>query len=170
MNTAPKSASGVFSDGLALLVAGLGIGWLTGLSLTPVIGTVLTSILGAVGGAAAGLTVLGSDKPKYHTSWPVALLIIGIAAGGPLGILARTNNLFGPMFADSEETAERQRAAMGVLFSAGSKSCTLLLGTPDEYLPSALRTSQLPWAPRLADEFAGDPETLRRVVEVLCNE
>jgi hypothetical protein len=48
-------------------VAGLGVGWLVGLSLSPVIATVLTSILGIATGVVAGLTVLDLEKPKLST-------------------------------------------------------------------------------------------------------
>jgi hypothetical protein len=170
MNTETNPASRAVSHALALLVSGLGIGWLTGLSLTPVVGTVLTSILGIVGGAVAGFTALDAERLKIHSPWPVALLIVGIAVGGPLGILARTHDLFGAPFAESRKTAEMERAAIGVLYATGGKSCARLLGTPDQYLVSALRTSPLPWAPRLAEALADDPEALRQVVEVLCQD
>ena len=183
MGTEKKTNRHVRTKGLPLVVAGLGIGWLTGLSVSPVVGTVLTSILGAVAGVVAGLTILDMEKPKLYNPWPVALLILGIALGSPLGILARTNDLFGPMFMDSRGTVEAtaaetpgtdrvlnesERAALSALFSIGSENCTRLLGSPNEFLPSALRTSQFPWAQRLANEFADDVEMMRHMVEILC--
>jgi len=170
------------TQGLAIGIAGLGIGWLTGLSLSPVVGTVLTSVLGAVAGAVAGLTVLDLEKPKHTNPWPVALLVIGIALGSPLGILARTHNTFGAVLSGTAATDqsvdeteasgsaldERARAVLGVLYGTGTSHCTRLLGSPDDSLLSALRTSALPWAAGLAEEFGDDIAALRRILEVLC--
>jgi hypothetical protein len=53
------------------------------------------------------------------------------------------------------------------LYSSISKDCERLQGSPDEFLASALKTSRLPWASRLAEEFK-EAEVLRKVVEVMC--
>ena len=90
---------------LSLLVSGLCVGWLIGLSISPVLQTVLTSVLALVTGAVsvlAGLSVAdgdGGDKPRRRvkvTPVPVAMLVLGIAIGAPFGIHARTNLWFGP--------------------------------------------------------------------------
>src|SRR5688500_6295852 len=89
----------------ALLVTGAAIGWLMGLSVSPVVGIVLTSMLGAsvtVIGVMAALpgdtalpgtrmrTTLGAVSP-----YPLLAIMVGIAAGSPLGSVARTGGWFG---------------------------------------------------------------------------
>jgi hypothetical protein len=91
---------------LSLFVSGLCVGWLIGLSISPVLQTVLTSVLALVTGAVsilAGLSVAdgdSGDKPRRRrvkvTPVPVAMLVLGIAIGAPFGIHARTNLWFGP--------------------------------------------------------------------------
>jgi hypothetical protein len=98
--------------------------------------------------------------------------------------MARTNDLFGPTFVDrrtdaikdhadssspSRPLTDRERAVPGALFNADSEPCVRLLGSPGPSFVSALLTSPLPWAPKLARAFEGDVETMRRVVEVLCD-
>ncbi|MCW5983140.1 MAG: hypothetical protein KIT09_33935 [Bryobacteraceae bacterium] len=159
----------------AVLLAGLGVGWITGLSVSPVVATVLSSIIGIVAGGAAGLAAL-DDKavPKRVNAWPIAILVLGVSIGSPMGVVARSRDLFGRAAARPPETSAvvvnqelLQKAALGVLYSAQGRDCERLLGSPDASLPSALRTSSLPWAPRVAERFT-DVAIMRRVVECLC--
>jgi hypothetical protein len=53
------------------------------------------------------------------------------------------------------------------LYSLPVDSCARLVGSPDEALPSALRTSDMAWAPRLAERIS-DVKTLRAVVDAVC--
>lgn len=93
---------------IALVVTGLGIGWLVGMSVSPVISIVITSLSGA---AAVVIAVFSGVReklanPKMSTSaigrWlklvtpvPVMWLVIGIVAGTCLGVWARTHNWLG---------------------------------------------------------------------------
>lgn len=75
----------------SILITGLGIGWLVGLSVSPVISIVITSITGA---AAAVITALSGleEKSKWSVSpVPLALLVVGLAIGSGIGV--RTRNL-----------------------------------------------------------------------------
>lgn len=105
----PTGKNTLRSQGIAiisLVVIGLGIGWLAGLSVSPVISVVITSVVGV---AAAVVTALSGvkeepEKPDARSHqqlpklavWPLAVLIAGMLAGSALGIRARNYNIFGP--------------------------------------------------------------------------
>jgi hypothetical protein len=92
---------------LSLIIIGLGIGWLAGLSVSPVVSIIITSIVGVVItllSALSGLKILEQSEksPDAETSshWqvdpiPIAFLILGIVLGSILGITARTHNWLG---------------------------------------------------------------------------
>lgn len=95
-----------------LAVIGISTGFLVGLSLSPVVAGVLSSVLTLVlsaVGALAGLTEKAdSDEPpatpKPHGTSrlpaldvrPVAAMCLALACGSGAGMLARSNDLFGP--------------------------------------------------------------------------
>ena len=164
----------------AVLIAGLGIGWLTGLSVSPVVGTVLAGIMTAVAGVVAGVASAGTDAARQRVNaWPLAILVVGVAFGGPLGIVARSHNIFGDSLhvtvATTGATAGLKgqtttgAEAMSVLFSANADDCGRLRGSPDQSLAGALETSRMDWAQRLARRST-DPKVMRGVVEFVCEE
>lgn len=97
----------------ALLVCGLGIGWLTGLSASPTIAAVVAGLLGlaaALSSALAGLheaPQAGEDLPSgsnrrlarsavpHLSPIPVAALVVGVAFGASIGVYARANDWLG---------------------------------------------------------------------------
>ena len=105
----PSHNRSFWSTVIALLVTGFGIGWLAGLSVSPVIAMIISSLLAT---AAAVITVLSgletsSSDPMNASKlrqflglnvnpWPIALLVIGIIGGSVLGISVRTNNWLSP--------------------------------------------------------------------------
>jgi hypothetical protein len=87
---------------IALVVIGLGIGWLAGLSVSPVVSIVISSVLGTVAAVVAmlsGLEPTSTDGEKTATvrqflglqpkPWPIMWLVIGIAVGSMFGIRAQ---------------------------------------------------------------------------------
>lgn len=83
---------------LAVLATGIGIGWLIGLSVSPVVVTLLSTITGAAAAVIAALGGLekpvGSDEGSRFGFWrvnplPLAALVAGIVAGSVFGLLAR---------------------------------------------------------------------------------
>ncbi|WP_428331620.1 hypothetical protein [Mucilaginibacter sp.] len=83
-------------------LSGLVIGWLAGLSLSPVIEVVLTSLISLLASSAAllvGMQKFGENElPEgkgIKSALPVFLLILGIGIGAPVGVIARTNMWFG---------------------------------------------------------------------------
>lgn len=102
---------------LMLLLSGAGIGWLAGLSVSPIIAQILSTILGVL---AAVLAVLSGvkwsadqkDAAPYEqgsapaekdvlqkistvSAVPAGVLIIGLVIGSMLGMTARTHDWFG---------------------------------------------------------------------------
>lgn len=105
-----------YSDALLLLVVGIGVGWLIGLSVSPVLYIILGSIIALVAGAIGalvGLDLESRDKAESGSDdehnplrsrknaipinpLPLTMLVIGLGIGSCIGIYARTNDLFGP--------------------------------------------------------------------------
>lgn len=143
-------SAGRFSIYVAALVMGLGVGWLAGLSMSPVAQAVLTALLTLVAGAAglsaakggasreapdkdgapAGANDVGTGSIHLDARGIafVATLIFGVAAGSPLGILARTHNVFGTAGAaqqkslagaDPKPTAAGQPSSVGTVIATG---------------------------------------------------
>ena len=117
MTTKSKTLTRKLSDVLLLLISGLGIGWLIGLSVSPVLHIIVGSIIALVAAAVGSLIGLrresedsaqppGSDmrssvvpSPKNIlpiTPLPLTILVIGLVIGSSVGIYARTNGFFGP--------------------------------------------------------------------------
>lgn len=86
---------------VAIVVSGAGIGWLLGLSASPVLHIVIASIMAIAGGVVATLAnPPGRDDASTMARTlgaspaPLALLLAGIAVGSGAGIYARTNEVF----------------------------------------------------------------------------
>jgi hypothetical protein len=94
---------------LSLVITGFGIGWLVGLSVSPVVSVVITSVTGSAAAVIAAMSGIEGkeDKPedadKVQTSefkwnvtpFPIAMLVIGLIVGSTFGILARNHNWMG---------------------------------------------------------------------------
>lgn len=90
-----------------IALAGLAVGWMVGLSQSPVVGGVISSVLTlvvAVAAIASGITTEG-DSPDPNVkrptvlarlnALPAALLVVMVALGSSCGVIARENNLLG---------------------------------------------------------------------------
>ncbi|MCI5127114.1 MAG: hypothetical protein D3907_01160, partial [Candidatus Electrothrix sp. AUS3] len=93
-------------------------GWLTGLSISPVVATVLSGILGAVLFLAAFLSGFSyGDNASLIKNIsdispvPFAWLMLGIIAGTSLGILVRTNNVLGIVSVEKQDNSFTQLQA-----------------------------------------------------------
>jgi hypothetical protein len=181
-----KADPNKWPEAVYLLIVGLGVGWLTGLSTSPVIAGVLSSIMGIAGGVVVGLRSIGKDSSSTDvgnneksqvSALPAALLVIGIALAAPLGILARTYHVFEPPAvrqAISEQIRKTGKAGQqdrGVLFSATSAECaelSALAGSSNEAaFRAVLANSGLTWAVKLEAGLA-DTAALKQAVRSLC--
>jgi len=97
--------------GVCLALSGIGVGWLIGLSVSPVIYIVITSLIAFIVSVTSALAGLKLNEAENHSSdqpnhkhklqveinpLPMTLMIVGLAVGASLGIYARTNNWLGP--------------------------------------------------------------------------
>lgn len=92
-----------------ILVTGLGIGWLVGLSISPVISIVITSVTGAAAAVIAAMSGLenknevdkdDTTESNQNFQWkvnpiPIAMLVIGVVVGSGIGIYVRNQDLLG---------------------------------------------------------------------------
>jgi hypothetical protein len=99
---------------ICLLISGMGIGWLLGLSVSPVLHIIVASVMALVMGIVGALAGLNTNpkperndsednKPEISTReklvkispFPMTALIAGLAIGACLGVYTRTNELLG---------------------------------------------------------------------------
>lgn len=81
-----------FLDGLYIFVIGLSIGILTGLSTSPVLSIILTTLIATAGTIVAVFGGFGTEdntSQKVIKSLPLALLAVAILIGAVLGMQAR---------------------------------------------------------------------------------
>lgn len=160
------------TQALSVLAMGLGIGWLVGLSLSPVVGSVIASLLGVGGGLVVGWRSTKGGTGGGIDARPAALLILGVAVAATAGLFART---VGPLAAVTVPAP----AASGVaaarppvgLFGASADECAELRaawgrGQPESFV-RRFRTSSIPRAGELVSRVS-DPQTLALIMEVLC--
>lgn len=95
---------------LFLIIVGIGIGWLVGLSQSPVIAGAIAVIMAAsaalVGSlgkfpANASLSPRNSGISALLNPMPLAALVIGISLGAPVGLYGRNSGWFTPAIATS---------------------------------------------------------------------
>jgi hypothetical protein len=163
------------TQGLALFLIGSGIGWLTGLSFSPVVSSVLTSLLAVGAAAVAGFQSLDQDVQVTTTTepsskplskfnpWPAALLVLGIALLTPAGIYTRTHQWLEPPNASGDFNR-------GGAYSVNSSECNELLVAMNQGDDEGLRYRLSISADRVAQVISKtkDIKELKGFVEKLC--
>lgn len=111
------------------MLAGVSIGWLLGISVSPVLAGTLSVIVGAmVSCTTAGLALKKDDSPasSYFAITLMALLGVGAMLGAMLGIYFRTFNLLSPSFESQMQRLKRagikkeiyEQALMSIYFNS----------------------------------------------------
>lgn len=168
---------------LSVLVIGGGIGWLSGLSISPVIGTVLASLVGVAGGVVVGVRSVARKRGEGPSTAPTsvdarlaAVLVVGISLAAPFGIIARTHGMFEralPVQTGQDEQGKSNQSTLrsqGVLFGIPVETCTRLRALAQHPNERAFRdalASSGDWA-RLVEQGIAETATLRAIVEDLC--
>jgi len=179
----------------SLVWVGIGVGWLVGLSVTPVVSTVISAITAATATVVAAMSGF-EGKPQWSVSpIPTALLVAGIVLGSTLGMKARNEDWWGQ---DMEREAqawiqaglplekevivqrlfESQYPSTGGasappaprttgLFGISTDECARMRGLSDNDLRREVRLLSDTRTSRLAD-IVSSPEELKEIVEVLC--
>ena len=106
-------------DAISLVIIGLGIGWLAGLSVSPVATILISGLLGiaiAIVGAVSIFLVYRDDEGKVIRSvgfkaaekvsiGSLAWIVFGIALGVSIGIWVRTNNVLGVVSVEKQDNS-----------------------------------------------------------------
>jgi len=151
----------------------MSLGWLSGLSASPVIASAIGIVLGGVVGAVVALRRPGDGQADLVTAFTV---IFGMGVGAPAGLFVRTHDLLGAPkgteLMDSRATQSEARAlqpqpstARGVLFATSASYCRELDVTKDDALRGMLSAYQE--MDSLLQEVS-EPAKLRLVVRGLC--
>lgn len=180
----------------SVLISGLGMGWLVGLSVSPVISIVITSITGAVAAVITALSGL-EEKAKWSVSpVPLALLVVGLAIGSGVGIRTRNLDWFGrnlaaeavmweaagltldkseivqrmfdDLYPNDGQQGENTQHSTSILFARATDECASLRNRAGEKLLTELKTSTVVEFRKLP-ELITDVDILERMVkEVVC--
>lgn len=167
-------------------LVGLGVGYIIGLTITPVMTIVVGSMMSLVtcaSGILAGLRPAFTDKVEItHTSakgrgsrlspislYPIAFIIIGMAIGTTAGIWTRTHNLLGSgILPSSSQESAGADAALGVLFNVSMDERSTLREAAESgregELEARMLSSVNPQVREFAKRHKGDPDTLRKAV------
>lgn len=119
-----------------IIVLGIAIGWLVGLSVSPVVGTTVTALLGIAGAVVSFFT--GTSDPKKQplgdvNPMPIALLALTIAISATAGALVRE----GIPIVNAGKDAKGK--PLGIrLFSADANICAELDKSPNDQLAKSL--------------------------------
>jgi hypothetical protein len=167
---------------VSVLVIGIGLGWLAGLSVSPVVGGIITSLLGIAAAVVTGLHAIRFDRgarqgdsstPRVDAR-PAALLVLGIALAATLGILVRTHHLLEPRQPAGAVESSRNNQERGVLYGAYQDECNLVLGsaTAGNYKAfiTQLKASSIPCAREMVSQFQEDPLTLIPLIKTICRD
>jgi hypothetical protein len=106
---------------LAVGIVGLGLGWLIGLSQSPVIAGVVTALIAAAGALVGTFGSLKEpaagrvqDVARLVDPAPLAALVLGLAVAAPFGLYARSSGMFSHSWKDpmqaTKQTIERWEA------------------------------------------------------------
>jgi len=166
----------------SFFLAGLSIGWLGGLSESPVASSVLTAIVAAIVGAASTLLrPAAGGQPAAAglstTSAPaVAALVFGMAFGVPFGITVRAHGWLGPAPAlqlspdggTTAATGSKQGGRTGGVgwFDKITDSCAELRASGDK---RAALSHQGEAGDRVIAACDGGAECLNAVIDLLCS-
>jgi len=90
---------GAISNFVAIVVIGMSIGWLAGLSSSPVFSVVIPVLLTLIASALTAVRLMGkpaADAPPAISVYTVTIFAIGLAGGASLGTMARLGDWLSP--------------------------------------------------------------------------
>ena len=161
-----------------ITVVGLCIGILTGLSVSPVINTVLTSLLTfmiSIFSLWLGIKPTGNDVSKLFNVkidiLPISFLTIGLTIGCFVGIYIRSHNLLSPSDFDLSATPSEPNSKVTALYSTTGTTCQLIEAYSGETLIRQLRSLDDPRIDIILDNIGEDkPDVIKEVLLTICEE
>lgn len=111
-------------------VGGGSLGWMLGLSHSPVLGSFLTPILGIVVAGLSALMALQSEKtwlPRVGSFLPIGVFILFCSVFATAGVWARSHQILVP--AQAQAQSQYQNGNGGLFNSMSGGDCGELLGT-----------------------------------------
>lgn len=173
-----------------LSASGLCLGYLMGMSVSPVVSIVLTSLVALVVGVASTLAGIEKDaKPDPITvvparsrmelnPLPVTALVVGITFGSVVGVWSRTHDWLATSASDLKAAGKSvsiddgsTKAHSAVLFGIASSECADLRSAPAEGLYEAIvRTVSDRDVRVVADACRTDRNCLRSLVYTICKD
>jgi hypothetical protein len=158
------------SEAIGFAALGAGAGWLMGLSVSPVVASALSVILGASASLVAAYSSTKSESSRAASPWPLAIFVIGVAVGAPFGISFRDRQVFGAtgIVTPGDTASSRVIRRGGGLHGAVSPGdCDRLRASSRESLGKAYRDSEE--ATLIAvGRFVSDVAVLDSIRRVVC--
>lgn len=171
----------IITDCILLFIIGLCVGLLTGLSISPVIQTVLSSILGI---SIAVVSILSGLESKSENSqnmklfdykiniFPLTLLVLGITLGAIGGIYARTHDVLGQNSTVKVEIKKQDKNDISstVLFSNNYKPeiCDIVAIHSGKTLIHELLVVDDSSVNKLIDSLNSNPELVKQKLILEC--
>lgn len=154
-------------SGAWICLAGAGIGWMIGLSNSPVLGSVLTPILATILAALAAISSLQTEAawaPKIRSFSPIALFVLSCAVAATAGVIVRHNSFL--------STPENQSVMAPGLFSSSveDSQCAELIQASFENAPSVLEGARFDDVriKHLLEISLTDEVKFRQTLGILC--
>lgn len=176
----------LLSQSLAVLLIGLSIGWITGLSVSQVVSGIVAALLSISAGTLLGLSAFLSNykkssendkKIKQINAWPAALFAFGIAIGASAGLAARAHGLLIPPTISENSPEENlptpipKPPSFG-LHGSSTQSCSELLvaskSQENGRLRQKLQFFGWPWSE--LDSLQLSITQLNGLIDLLCTE
>lgn len=99
MNARASAVLGVILNFVTIVLIGMSIGWLAGLSSSPLFSVVMPVLLTLIASALAAVRLMSkpaADAPQTISVQAIAIFAIGLAGGGSLGTMARLGEWLAP--------------------------------------------------------------------------
>lgn len=107
MTTRTSAVLGAISNFVMVVLIGASLGWLSGLSISPLLSVAMPVLLTLVASALAAVGLIrkpAADTPPAVSIYTIAVFSFGLAGGDALGTTARLGDWFAP---DPEHAIER---------------------------------------------------------------
>lgn len=99
MTAKTSAVLGAIANSVMIVAIGASIGWLSGLSTSPLLSVAVPVLLTLIASALAAVRMIrnpAADPPPAISIYAIAVFSFGLAAGATLGTMARLGDWFAP--------------------------------------------------------------------------